>query len=99
MRDAEMSEDVSGLTAVDLEQVAEQRGLWLAGVTWVHHWTDGLFSFRVERPQSFRFRSGEFVMIGLLGSNGRPLMRAYSIVSPSWEEHLEFFSVKVATGG
>ena len=29
-------------------------------VTEVRHWTDRLFSFRVTRPQSLRFRSGEF---------------------------------------
>ena len=36
-------------------------------VTAVKHWTDRLFSFRVTRPASLRFRSGEFVMIGLMG--------------------------------
>ena len=45
-------------------------------VTAVHHWTDRLFSFRVTRPQSLRFRSGEFVMIGLMGDTGKPLLRA-----------------------
>jgi len=64
----------------------------------VRHWTDRLFSFEVERPASFRFRSGEFVMIGLLDQNGRPLLRAYSIASPFWEEKLQFYSIKVANG-
>ena len=54
-------------------------------VTEVRHWTDRLFSFRVSRPQSLRFRSGEFVMIGLLGDNGKPLLRAYSIASAPFE--------------
>jgi len=67
-------------------------------VTEVKHWTDRLFSFRVTRPQSLRFRSGEFVMIGLMGDNGRPLLRAYSIASPSWDETLEFYSIKVQDG-
>jgi ferredoxin/flavodoxin---NADP+ reductase len=67
-------------------------------VTSVRHWTDRLFSFRVTRPQSLRFRSGEFVMIGLLGENGKPLLRAYSIASPSWDEELEFYSIKVPDG-
>ena len=67
-------------------------------VTEVRHWTDRLFSFRVTRPQSLRFRSGEFVMIGLLGDNGKPLLRAYSIASPSWDEELEFYSIKVQDG-
>ncbi|WP_170580262.1 ferredoxin--NADP reductase [Ruegeria arenilitoris] len=64
----------------------------------VKHWTDRLFSFKVTRPQSLRFRSGEFVMIGLLGDNGKPLLRAYSIASPSWDEELEFYSIKVQDG-
>ncbi len=67
-------------------------------VTSVKHWTDRLFSFRVTRPKSLRFRSGEFVMIGLLGDNGKPLLRAYSIASPSWDEELEFYSIKVPDG-
>ena len=67
-------------------------------VTAVHHWTDRLFSFRLTRPASLRFRSGEFVMIGLMGDNGKPLLRAYSIASPSWDETLEFYSIKVPDG-
>ena len=67
-------------------------------VTSVKHWTDRLFSFRVTRPKSLRFRSGEFVMIGLLGDNGKPLLRAYSIASPAWDEELEFYSIKVPDG-
>ncbi len=67
-------------------------------VRWVRHWNDHLFSFAVERPPSFRFRSGEFVMIGLPGDNGKPLMRAYSVASPAWAEELEFLSIKVPDG-
>ena len=67
-------------------------------VTEVKHWTDRLFSFRVTRPKSLRFRSGEFVMIGLLKDDGRPLLRAYSIASPAWDEELEFYSIKVQDG-
>jgi len=67
-------------------------------VTAVTHWTDRLFSFRVTRPPSLRFRSGEFVMIGLLDDRGRPLLRAYSIASPSWDGELEFYSIKVPDG-
>ena len=67
-------------------------------VTAVTHWTDRLFSFRVTRPKSLRFRSGEFVMIGLLGDSGKPLMRAYSIASPAWDDELEFYSIKVPAG-
>ncbi|WP_019960092.1 ferredoxin--NADP reductase [Woodsholea maritima] len=63
----------------------------------VKHYTDTLFSFRITRPQAFRFRAGEFVMIGLEGEK-KPLMRAYSIASPTWDEELEFYSIKVADG-
>ncbi len=67
-------------------------------VTEVQHYTDRLFRFRTTRPRSLRFRSGEFVMIGLMGDNGRPLLRAYSIASPSWDDALEFYSIKVPDG-
>jgi ferredoxin--NADP+ reductase len=67
-------------------------------VTWVKHWTDRLFSFAITRPASFRFRSGEFVMIGLPTDGGKPVMRAYSIASPHYAEELEFLSIKVPDG-
>lgn len=67
-------------------------------VTSVTKWTDSLFSFRVTRPASLRFRSGEFVMIGLPGDNGKPLLRAYSIASPNWDDELEFYSIIVPDG-
>ncbi len=73
-------------------------------VTEVTHYTDRLFSFRCTRPQTLRFRSGEFVMIGLMGDpdpktgKQKPLLRAYSIASPSWDEELEFYSIKVQDG-
>jgi ferredoxin--NADP+ reductase len=83
------------------------------------HYTNRLFSFKTSRPGSFRFRSGEFTMLGLelpddeidgeatdaekkpAGSKGtgkKRLMRAYSIASPSWDDELEFFSIKVPDG-
>jgi ferredoxin--NADP+ reductase len=64
----------------------------------VHHWTDHLFSFTTTRDQALRFSNGHFTMIGLRGENGKPLLRAYSIVSPNYEEHLEFLSIKVPDG-
>ncbi|MFZ5718094.1 MAG: ferredoxin--NADP reductase [Pseudomonadota bacterium] len=67
-------------------------------VTWVHHWTDSLFSFRTTRDPGFRFQSGQFVMVGLTKEDGKPLVRAYSIASPSWHEELEFYSIKVPDG-
>ncbi|TVR11534.1 MAG: ferredoxin--NADP reductase [Salinarimonadaceae bacterium] len=66
-------------------------------VTFVRHYTDHLFRFRITRPASLRFRSGEFVMIGLPNAV-RPVFRAYSIASPAWDDELEFFSIKVPGG-
>ena len=63
----------------------------------VHHWTDTLFSFTTTRDPTFRFRNGEFTMIGLKVGE-KPLLRAYSVVSANYEEQLEFFSIKVQDG-
>ncbi|WP_394223176.1 ferredoxin--NADP reductase [Alteromonas gracilis] len=73
------------------------RNLINATVTHVHHWNDTLFSFKTTRESSLRFENGQFVMIGL-EVDGRPLMRAYSIASPNYDEELEFFSIKVPNG-
>ena len=66
-------------------------------VTSVHHWTDNLFSFTTTRDPSFRFRNGEFTMIGLKVGE-KPLLRAYSVASANYEDKLEFFSIKVQDG-
>jgi len=63
----------------------------------VHHWTDKLFTFTTTRDPALRFSNGHFTMIGLR-INGKPLLRAYSIVSANYEEHLEFLSIKVPDG-
>lgn len=78
-------------------KLPEHAAFATAKVLWVKHWNEHLFSFAIERPASFRFRSGEFVMIGL-EVDGKPLMRAYSIASPSWSDELEFLSIKVQDG-
>ncbi len=82
-----------------MDQVVDKalRGIATLKVRNIRHWTDRTFSFDCDRPASFRFRSGEFVMIGLV-VDGKPLVRAYSIASPSWDEELEFYSIKVADG-
>src|SRR3954469_23040399 len=64
----------------------------------VHHWTDKLFTFTTTRDPALRFSNGHFTMIGLRQDNGKPLLRAYSIVSANYEEHLEFLSIKVPNG-
>ncbi len=63
----------------------------------VHHWTDRLFSFTTTRDMALRFSNGHFTMIGLK-VDGKPLLRAYSVVSANYEEHLEFLSIKVEDG-
>lgn len=72
-------------------------GVYAETVVSVKHYTDRLFQFRITRSPHFRFRSGEFVMIGLPNA-AKPVFRAYSIASPSWDEELEFFSIKVPGG-
>ena len=66
----------------------------------VEHFTDRLFAFSITRPPSFRFRTGEFIMIGLpkTEEQKRPVMRAYSVASPAWDDKLEFYSIKVEDG-
>ena len=78
------------------DQMPVPDGCLAGSVTEIEHYTDGLFRFRVMRPASFRFRSGEFVMIGLPGE--APVFRAYSIASPNWDDTLEFYSIKVPGG-
>ena len=63
----------------------------------VHHWNKTLFSFKTTRDKSLRFENGHFVMLGM-EVEGKPLMRAYSIASPNYQEELEFFSIKVPDG-
>lgn len=63
----------------------------------VHHWTDRLFSFTTTRDRALRFSNGHFTMIGL-DTDGKKLLRAYSIASPNYEDHLEFLSIKVPDG-
>ena len=79
------------------EAVNLPKTLTLEKVQDVQHWTETLFSFRTTRPSAFRFRSGEFIMLGLL-KNGKPLLRAYSVASPHWDDGLNFYSIKVQDG-
>jgi ferredoxin--NADP+ reductase len=72
-------------------------GFSMERVLSVHHWTERLFSFTCTRNPAFRFGAGQFAMIGLV-VEGKPLVRAYSMVSPPWEENLEFLSIKVQNG-
>ncbi len=75
----------------------ENNGLQHLEILKVEHWTSSTFSFSCVRPDNFRFRSGEFVMIGLEIAD-KPILRAYSIASPNWHEEFEFYSIKVDDG-
>jgi ferredoxin--NADP+ reductase len=63
----------------------------------VRHWNDSLFSFTTTRNAGFRFRNGHFVMMGL-EVDGRPLLRAFSLAGANYDEHLEFYSIKIPDG-
>jgi len=85
------------MTDSSLAVHAPPPNLYAVRVESVQHYTDSLFAFTCERPPALRFRSGEFVMIGLMNGE-RPLLRAYSIASPSWDDRLAFYSIKVPDG-
>lgn len=82
---------------VDRSEFQPSAALSIEAVTRVRHLTDRLFSLAITRAPSFRFRSGEFVMLGL-PNEGKPLLRAYSIASPSYADELEFLSIKLSDG-
>ncbi len=63
----------------------------------VRHWSERLFSFKTTRGTGLRFENGQFLMLGL-EVDGRRIVRAYSIASANYEEHLEFYSIKVPGG-
>ncbi len=85
------------ITTPDGKPFELPKGTTAQTVTSVEHFSPDLFCFRIERPESFRFRSGEFVMIGLPNAE-KPVFRAYSIASANWADHIEFFSIKVPDG-
>lgn len=90
-------QDIATLAAATTSGYLIPAGVYAQTVTEVDHYTERLFRFSITRPAAFRFRSGEFVMIGLPNAE-RPVYRAYSIASPSWSDEIEFFSIKVPGG-
>lgn len=67
---------------------------WLEGrVIENRHWTDALFSLRVEAP-ALRFEAGQFVRIALEESLARP----FSFVNPPQDPVLEFYGIVVPEG-
>ncbi len=77
--------------------IIDEGAFFSCRVTEVEHYTETLFRIRTARPPSLRFRPGEFIMIGLK-TETKPVLRAYSIASPSWDDELEFYSIKVEGG-
>lgn len=80
-------------------------------VTEVRAWTEQLFSFRVTRPQGFKFTAGQFVRLGVKpselaffaqsqpdGLDADTIFRAYSVASSPYDEFIEFFSVVIPNG-
>jgi len=67
-------------------------------ITWFHRWTEKLFSFRLTRQPTFRFSPGQFVRLGLPGDDGRLIWRPYSMVSATYDDLLEFYSIVVPDG-
>ncbi|HEY2400079.1 MAG TPA: ferredoxin--NADP reductase [Steroidobacteraceae bacterium] len=63
----------------------------------IQQWSAKLFSFRTTRARGLRFENGQFVMLGLQ-TGDRKIVRAYSIASSNYEDHLEFYSIKVPDG-
>jgi ferredoxin--NADP+ reductase len=89
--------DIAGKPTASATAANPRNGIHCAIVLSVTHWTDRLFSLTTTRDAGFRFRSGQFTMIGL-EVDGRPLMRAYSMASAAYDDRLEFFSIKMPDG-
>ena len=69
-------------------------------VTWIHRWAPHLFSFRITRPDSFRFTPGQFGRLGLahIDRADQLVWRAYSMASARDADYLEFYSILVPGG-
>ena len=96
--ESSMTEVAAAPSAQNGPPLKASGAFYVETVTWVQHWTPSLFSFRTTRDPGLRFSSGQFVMVGLMKEDGKPLVRAYSIASPAWHEELEFYSIKVPDG-
>ena len=89
---------MNDLSAAAKPALKASGAFYVETVKWVQHWTSSLFSFRTTRDPGLRFTSGQFLMVGLMTEEGRPLVRAYSIASPAWHDEIEFYSIKVQDG-
>ena len=80
-------------SALSRDQFTESAALSVETITYVHHWCEGLFTLKMTRPASFRFRSGEFVMIGgmatvAFANAGLPLPLAAGVVPKQFNNHM-----------
>lgn len=70
---------------------------WLEGrVIENRHWTDTLFSLRIEAP-ALRYEAGQFVKLAL-DVEGERVARPFSFVNPPGDPLLEFYGVIVPEG-
>lgn len=69
----------------------------LETLTDIRFWSPRLLSFRTTRDPGFRFTPGQFARLGLETPDG-VVSRPYSVVSASYDDYLEFFSVVVPGG-
>lgn len=67
-------------------------------ITGFHRWTAALYSFKITRPQAYRFTAGQYSRLGLVDASGNLIWRAYSVVSSIHDEFLEYYVVDVPGG-
>ena len=67
-------------------------------ITEITTWAPNLFSFKLTRYSGYRFVPGQFSRLGIKKEDGSIVWRAYSIVSASYDEFLEYFSIVVPDG-
>lgn len=70
----------------------------LESITSVRHWTPSLYSFKTTRPPEFCFTPGQYARLGLRNDSGIQFWRAYSIVSATDDDELEYCVIDVPGG-
>lgn len=78
--------------------MAKENKYTIQKITYLHQWTDHLFSFRITRDEGYKFIPGQFARLGVKKEDDTIVWRAYSIVSADYEEELEFYSIVVPDG-
>ncbi len=66
-------------------------------ILWVKHHTPKLITFAISRPESYRFKAGQFSRLGFYEGKGF-IWRAYSVVSAEYADTLEYFAVLIQDG-